>query len=48
MCIRDRRPEVARAYLGDETIARFHELKHRCDPDGLLQTDLWRRVFPQS
>ncbi len=42
------RPEVARAYLGDETIARFHELKHRCDPDGLLQTDLWRRVFPQS
>ena len=42
------RPEVARAYLGDETIARFRELKRRCDPDGLLQTDLWRRVFPQN
>ena len=42
------RPEVARAYLGNETIARFRELKRRCDPDGLLQTDLWRRVFPQN
>lgn len=42
------RPEVARAYLGDETIARFRELKRRCDPDGLLQTDLWRRVFPEN
>ena len=39
------RPEVARAYLGDERIARFRALKQRCDPDGLLQTDLWRRVF---
>lgn len=42
------RPEVARAFLGDERIARFRELKRRCDPDNLLQTDLWRRVFPET
>jgi FAD/FMN-containing dehydrogenase len=40
------RPEVAAAYLGEERTARFRELKRRCDPDELLQTDLWRRVFP--
>ncbi len=42
------RPEVARAYLGQERIARFRELKRRCDPDDLFQTDLWRRVFPEE
>ena len=39
------RPEVATAYLGEERIAQFREIKQRCDPEGLLQTDLWRRVF---
>ncbi len=39
------RAETVRAYLGDETIGRFRELKRRCDPEGLLQTDLWRRLF---
>ena len=39
------RPDVVAAYLGAERIARFRELKRRCDPDGLLSTDLWRRVF---
>lgn len=39
------RPEVARVYLGDETIARFCEIKKRCDPDGILETNLWRRIF---
>ena len=39
------RPEVAQAYLGQETIDRFKALKKRNDPDNLLQTDLWRRVF---
>lgn len=39
------RPEVVRAYLGPETIARFRILKERCDPDGLLETNLWRRLF---
>lgn len=42
------RPEVTKAYLGEERIGRFRELKKRCDPDGLLETDLWRRVFGDS
>lgn len=39
------RPEIAAAYLGPERIAQFRALKRRCDPDGLLESDLWRRVF---
>jgi decaprenylphospho-beta-D-ribofuranose 2-oxidase len=39
------RPEVARAYLGDEAITQFRALKERCDPHNLLQTNMWRRVF---
>ncbi len=39
------RPSVAEAYLGLETINQFKKLKKRCDPDNLLETDLWRRVF---
>jgi decaprenylphospho-beta-D-ribofuranose 2-oxidase len=39
------RPSVAEAYLGRETIDRFKALKQRCDPEGILQTDLWRRIF---
>jgi decaprenylphospho-beta-D-ribofuranose 2-oxidase len=39
------RPETASAYLGQETIDQFCALKQRCDPEGLLQTNLWRRVF---
>ncbi len=38
-------PEAAGAYLGGEAIQRLLDLKARHDPDGLLQTDLWRRVF---
>ncbi len=38
-------PETARRFLGEETIARFKALKHRCDPQGLLESDLYRRVF---
>ena len=37
--------EVARTFLGEETIATFKELKKRCDPDNLLESDLFRRVF---
>jgi len=29
---------------GDEAVGRFRELKQRCDPDNLLQTDLSRRL----
>jgi decaprenylphospho-beta-D-ribofuranose 2-oxidase len=39
------RPEVVRAYLGPETIARFRQLKERCDPEGVLESNLWRRLF---
>jgi FAD/FMN-containing dehydrogenase len=39
------RPSVVASYLGPETIAQFKALKERCDPDEILQTDLWRRLF---
>ncbi|MCI0397963.1 MAG: FAD-binding oxidoreductase [Chloroflexi bacterium] len=39
------RPEVAVATLGRDTIDRFRALKARCDPDNILQTNLWRRIF---
>ena len=40
--------EAARAFLGEETIVKFNELKQRCDPNNLLESDLFRRVFGQS
>ncbi|MGB1254140.1 MAG: FAD-binding oxidoreductase [Candidatus Promineifilaceae bacterium] len=39
------RPEIAQAYLGIETVNRFRTLKLRCDPEGVLQGNFWRRVF---
>lgn len=39
------RPWVAEAYLGQDTVAKFKDLKEKYDPDYLLQTDLWRRIF---
>jgi decaprenylphospho-beta-D-ribofuranose 2-oxidase len=38
-------PETTQSYLGQAALARFFELKERCDPDNLLQTNLWRRAF---
>lgn len=38
-------PESAEQFLGPETIRKFQALKKRCDPDGLLGSDLYRRVF---
>ncbi|HEY9151831.1 MAG TPA: FAD-binding oxidoreductase [Anaerolineales bacterium] len=38
-------PETAMRFLGKETIAKFKKLKKRCDPKGLLESDLYRRVF---
>ena len=32
-------------FLGEKTVAEFKKLKRRCDPDGLLESDLYRRVF---
>lgn len=37
--------ESARKFLGEETMGKFKELKKRCDPDNLLESDLFRRVF---
>jgi len=39
------RPETALAFLGQETITKFRALKKRCDPENLLASDLYRRVF---
>ena len=38
-------PETARKYLGAETIEKFRKLKERCDPQNLLYSDLYERVF---
>jgi decaprenylphospho-beta-D-ribofuranose 2-oxidase len=40
--------ETTRRFLGDETIKHFKALKHRTDPHGLLESDLYRRVFGGS
>ena len=37
--------EAARAFLGEETIVKFKKLKQCCDPNNLLESDLFRRVF---
>jgi decaprenylphospho-beta-D-ribofuranose 2-oxidase len=37
--------ETARRFLGEKTITTFRMLKKRCDPDNLLESDLYRRVF---
>ena len=38
-------PEIARNFLGEETIRKFKTLKNRCDPENILESDLYRRVF---
>lgn len=38
-------PQAVRQYLGEEAVTRFLQLKERLDPEGLLQTDLYRRLF---
>jgi len=37
--------ESTHKFLGDETIAKFKKLKKRCDPNNLLESDLYRRVL---
>ncbi len=39
------RKETAVAYLGQDTVDTFRRLKAQCDPDGLIQTNMWRRIF---
>jgi hypothetical protein len=41
------RPTTARAFLGGSTLRQFKALKARCDPAGILSTNLSRRVFPE-
>lgn len=41
------RPEIVESYLGEKTITEFRELKSECDPESVLQTNLWRRLFPR-
>ncbi len=36
---------TAQKFYGEETMAKFKKLKHRCDPNGLLESDLYRRIF---
>jgi FAD/FMN-containing dehydrogenase len=37
--------ETARKFFGQATITKFKKLKKRCDPNGLLESDLYRRIF---
>jgi FAD/FMN-containing dehydrogenase len=37
--------ETAMAFYGEETVKKFKRLKKRCDPNGLLESDLYRRIF---
>jgi FAD/FMN-containing dehydrogenase len=39
-------PSRLAAYLIEERVQRFLALKAACDPEHLLQTDLYRRLFP--
>jgi decaprenylphospho-beta-D-ribofuranose 2-oxidase len=38
-------PETARTFLGDSAIEKFRQLKERCDPQNLLRSGLYQRVF---
>jgi len=37
--------ETALRFYGKETLDKFRKLKKRCDPNNLLESDLYRRVF---
>ncbi len=37
--------ETALAFYGKSTVAKFKKLKKRCDPNRLLESDLYRRIF---
>lgn len=39
------RPESLTQYLQEERVQKFLALKRQCDPDNLLQTNLYRRLF---
>lgn len=37
--------ETAHKFYGEEAVNKFRKLKKRCDPNGLLESDLYRRIF---
>lgn len=37
--------DVVHSYLGEAAVVKFKKLKAKCDPDNVLQTDLYRRCF---
>lgn len=37
--------QTAFAFYGEEVVTKFKKLKKRCDPNGLLESDLYRRIF---
>jgi FAD/FMN-containing dehydrogenase len=39
------RPETFHSYLGNNVIEQFRSLKEQHDPDSILQTNMWRRLF---
>ena len=41
------RPESARSFLGPKTLANLKKLKLLCDPDGILESNLSRRILPE-
>jgi decaprenylphospho-beta-D-ribofuranose 2-oxidase len=41
-------PETAMTFLGEEAIQQFKKLKEKYDPDSLLESDLFRRVFKNA
>jgi FAD/FMN-containing dehydrogenase len=40
-------PEDVRRSFPEENLRKFLEFKRKCDPEGVLQTDLARRVWPE-
>jgi FAD/FMN-containing dehydrogenase len=39
------RPEGVRRFLGEDVVRAFKRLKNEMDPEGVLETDLYRRCF---
>jgi decaprenylphospho-beta-D-ribofuranose 2-oxidase len=40
------KPVSVEQYLGGDAVREFMRLKERSDPDGILETNLYRRLFP--
>jgi FAD/FMN-containing dehydrogenase len=36
------------SYLGEDRVRKFLDIKQKCDPENLLRTDLFRRVFGEK